>query len=127
MGFLKALCSEIVDFPDAFAVSFDDANDIGMYFYKIKYALVNLIFQIIDCIIIPFVFYQLVLGTKNIGTLILIVLLGLSSLFSIFQFLFYFFKPTNHYTSFLYRLLGETAIGIVWASIFKIPSKYYIK
>ena len=127
MGFLKALCSEIVDFPDAFAVSFDDANDIVMSYYKIKYALVNLVFQIIDCIIVPFIFFQLVLGPKSIGALILIVLLGLSSLFSIFQFLYYFFKPTNHYTSFTYRLLGETAIGMVWASIFKIPTKYYTK
>lgn len=127
MGFLKALCSEIVDFPDAFAVSFDDANDITMSCYKIKYAMVNLVFQTIDCIIIPFIFFQLVQGPKSIGALILIVLLGLSSLFSIFQFLYYFFKPTNHYTSFLYRLLGETAIGMVWASIFKIPTKYYTK
>jgi hypothetical protein len=125
MGLLREICSEIVDLPDAFSVGFDDARDVTVLYYKIKYALVNIIFQIIDCIIIPLSFYQLLLGTKNIGTLILIVILGLSSLFSIFQFLYYLFKPTNLYTNFFYQLLGETAIGVLCASVFKISIKHY--
>ena len=127
MGFVRELSSEIIDLPDAFEVKFDDVNDITFLYYKIKYTIVNLIFQVIDCIIIPLIFYNLIIGNKNIGIIILMITLGLSTIFSFSQFLYYLLKPTNKYTTFFYRLLGETALGIFLTSIINIPIKHYTK
>lgn len=127
MGFVRELSSEIIDLPDAFEVKFDDVNDITFLYYKIKYTIVNLIFQVIDCIIIPLIFYNLIIGNKNIGIIILMITLGLSTIFSFSQFLYYLLKPTNKYTTFFYRLLGETSLGIFITSIIKIPIKHYTK
>lgn len=127
MGFVRELSSEIIDLPDAFEVKFDDVNDITFLYYKIKYTIVNLIFQVIDCIIIPLIFYNLIIGNKNIGIIILMITLGLSTIFSFSQFLYYLLKPTKKYTTFFYRLLGETALGIFLTSIINIPIKHYTK
>ncbi len=127
MGFVRELISEIIDLPDAFKVTFDESNDITFLYYKIKYAIVNLIFQVIDCVIIPLLFYNLIIGNKNIGMIILMITLGLSTVFSFSQFLYYLLKPTKNYTTFFYQLLGETALGIFITSVFKIPIKYYTK
>lgn len=127
MGFVRELSSEILDLPDAFEVAFDDSNDITFLYYKIKYTIVNLIFQVIDCVIIPILFYNLIIGNKNIGMIILMITLGLSTVFSFSQFLYYFLKPTKNYTTFFYRLLGETALGIFLTSIINIPIKHYTK
>ena len=127
MGFVRELSSEIIDLPDAFEVKFDDVNDITFLYYKIKYTIVNLIFQVIDCIIIPLIFYNLIIGNKNIGIIILMITLGLSTIFSFSQFLYYLLKPTNKYTTFFYRLLGETSLGIFLTSIINIPIKHYTK
>lgn len=127
MGFVRELISEIIDLPDAFEVTFDDVNDITFLYYKIKYTIVNLIFQVIDCIIIPLIFYNLIIGNKNIGIIILMITLGLSTIFSFSQFLYYLLKPTKKYTTFFYRLLGETALGIFLTSIINIPIKHYTK
>jgi hypothetical protein len=128
MGLIRELCSEIMDLPEQFKTTFDDndTNKVILFFTK-KYAIVNLFFQIIDCIIIPLFTLMLVNGNKNFVTSILIIVLGLSSIFSIIQFIYYLINPTQKYINVFHQIIGETAIGIFFASLLNIPIKQYIK
>jgi hypothetical protein len=88
------------------------------------------VFQIIDCIIIPYFTWIILLKLKLNFNLLLALLLGvlfLSSLFSLLQVLYYFIKPFDKYINFSDRLIGETSIGALLSAIFKIPINTYIK
>lgn len=128
MGLIRELSSEIIELPEQFKTTFDnnDANKVILFFTK-KYAIVNLFFQFIDCIIIPLITLTLIYGNKNIATLILIIALALSSIFSIVQFIYYLINPKQKYANIFHQIIGETALGILLASLFNIPIKYYIK
>lgn len=107
MGLIRELCSEIMDLPEQFKTTFDDndTNKVILFFTK-KYAIVNLFFQIIDCIIIPLYTLMLVNGNKNFVTSILIIVLGLSSIFSIIQFIYYLINPTQKYINVFHQIIG---------------------
>ena len=98
--------------------------------WTLRHALPNAIFQFLDCITIPLFTLMLitdVLHHFSIG-MSLIALLGVfSSLFSIFQLLYFFIKPVDTYLSFRDRILGETAIGSLASAIFKKSFKVFIK
>jgi RsiW-degrading membrane proteinase PrsW (M82 family) len=127
MGLIREFYSEIFALPKAAEIKFDSKKDITILHYKIKYSCVNLFFQIIDCVVIPVIFFNLFHGINNVWILIVTVILGLSSLFSLSQFFYYLLRPTNNYVSLIYLLLGETALGIFFASIFNLSIKHYNK
>lgn len=127
MGLIRELFSEIIELPKAAEIKFDSEKDITILHYKIKYSFVNLFLQIIDCVVIPFIFFNLFHGINTVWILIVTVILGLSSLFSLSQFFYYLLRPVNNYVSLIYLLLGETALGIFFASIFNLPIKHYNK
>jgi hypothetical protein len=127
MGLIREFYSEIFELPKAAEIKFDSEKDITILHYKIKYSCVNLFFQIIDCIIIPLFTLILVNGNKNFVTSILIIVLGLSSIFSIIQFIYYLINPTQKYINVFHQIIGETAIGIFFASLLNIPIKQDIK
>jgi hypothetical protein len=94
------------------------------------YSILNLFFQILDCVLVPYMTYLFIFGKLNFGLFNwFFLILGASiTLFSWIQFIYYFVSPPDNYVNpILGRLLGETAIGLVIASIFRIPLTSKIK
>lgn len=127
MGLIKEVFTELIDLPESATTSFDLERDLLILDYKANYAILNLLFQILDCLIIPC--FTLALLSKNLDfiKIIIVLVLGFSSVFSIFQSVYFLLKPTNKYISFYHQLLGETALGILFASFFNIQIKQYTK
>jgi hypothetical protein len=63
----------------------------------------------------------------SIIPLIITIILCFSSVFSIFQVLYWFIKPSDNYVSLKDRILGETAIGAFLSSVLKLKIAYYLK
>lgn len=130
MGLVRELFDEIIPLPHARVNQINAAGKIHSYYYRFTYAFLNLIFQVIDCAIIPF--YTLMLfkslnhggGFMKIG---LLIILGFSTLFSFYQVVYWFIKSPDDYVSFKDRLMGETAIGAFLSSLFRIKIYYYLK
>ena len=129
MGLIQALVDEIIPFPKQ-----ADYESIGnkqmVCVNRLAHAFLNLIFQTIDCIVIPFVVFTCFSGQLNFGMFkwIIIVVGGLASTFSILQFLYYFIKPAENYLNPITgRIFGETAIGAFFAALLKIKIITYIK
>lgn len=127
MGLIKEVFTELIDLPESATTSFDLERDLLILDYNANYAILNLLFQILDCLIIPC--FTLALLSKNLDfiKIIIVLVLGFSSVFSIFQSVYFLLKPTNKYISFYHQLLGETALGILFASFFNIQIKQYTK
>ncbi len=129
MGLIRELFSEIVELPEQFDISTTELkNKILVLRYKLPYAVVNIIFQFIDCIIIPS--YTLkaldsILIKFSFFTIIMCTIGGLASVFSIGQSIYYFIKPVDEYVDFKSRFFGETAIGALFSAVFGIKFRHY--
>ncbi len=109
--------------------TFENNNEV-VSIYRLSYAFVNLIFQCIDCVVIPAITLFCYTGALNLGWLnwIIIILGGLAAIFSIFQSIYYFLLPPEKYLNpLLGRIFGETAIGAFIGAIFKIKIITFIK
>lgn len=133
MGLILELVDEIIPVRPNGNSTITDINfeqGIRTEIWTLRHALPNAIFQFLDCIIIPLFTLMLitdVLHHFSIGMAFVTVLAVFSSLFSIFQFLYFFIKPVDTYLSFRDRILGETAIGSLASAIFKKSFKVFIK
>ena len=129
MGLIRELVDEIIPLPKQMDSTFENNNEV-VSIYRLSYAFVNLIFQCIDCVVIPAITLFCYTGALNLGWLnwIIIILGGLASLFSIFQSIYYFLLPLEKYLNPLSgRIIGETAIGAFIGAIFKIKIITFIK
>lgn len=130
MGLIRELYDELIPLPTDKVHEFNIETKINTFYFKFPYAFLNVIFQIIDCLIIPF--YALIFITNleihfSIIPLIITIILCLSTVFSIYQVLYWFIKPIENYVSLKDRILGETAIGAFLSSILKIKIAYNLK
>jgi hypothetical protein len=122
MGLIRELVDEIIPLPKQSDNFFPEKNKVDSI-PRIGYAFLNLIFQCIDCVFIPYLTWLCLIGKIELGWINYIIILvgGIAALFSLFQSVYYFFFPAENYSNpILGRLLGETAIGIMIASILKI-------
>ena len=129
MGLVRELFDEVIPLPNAMQSKIIGKNEMSAV-YNISYAFLNTIFQIIDCIIIPYFTWVILLKIKSNFDLLLALLFGvsfLSSLFSLIQVIYYFIKPADKYINFSDRIIGETSIGALFSALFKIPINTYIK
>jgi hypothetical protein len=129
MGLIQALVDEVISFPKQ-----ADYESIGnkqmVCVNRLAYAFLNLIFQTIDCIFIPFIVFSCFKGQLDFGWLnwIITIVGGLSSIFSLSQCLYYFMIPAENYLNPITgRIFGETAIGVFFAALFRIKIITYIK
>lgn len=129
MGLIQALVDEIIPFPKQ-----ADYESIGNKQFvcvnRLGFAFLNLIFQSIDCLIIPLFTWLCYNGQIQLGVLnwVIIIAGGFSALFSWLQFLYYLFLPVENYLNPITgRLFGETAIGAFIAAIFKIRIITFVK
>jgi hypothetical protein len=129
MGLIQALFDELIPLPkQSDLISIENKQIISVN--RLSFSFLNLIFQFIDCILIPYFTWGCLKGLFYFGwiTWILILVGGLASIFSIFQFLYYFLIPAEKYTyPLLGRIFGETAIGAFIAALFKIKIKTYVE
>jgi|688.fasta_scaffold863740_3 hypothetical protein len=129
MGLVRELFDEVIPLPNAMQSKIIGKNEMSAV-YNISYASLNALFQIIDCIIIPYFTWVILLKIKSNFDLLLALLFGvsfLSSLFSLIQVIYYFIKPADKYINFSDRIIGETSIGALFSALFKIPINTYIK
>lgn len=129
MGLIKELFDEVIPLPDSRVNHINLKGEISSYHYKFWYALLNLIFQVIDCIVIPFYALLCYESLKNGWGLLKIgglFALGFSTLFSFYQTVYWFFKSPDNFVSFKDRLLGETAIGAFLSAVFRIKINYFL-
>lgn len=129
MGLLQAIVDEIIPFPKQCEYEYVAKNEMNCT-YRFGYSFLNLIFEFVDCIIIPNFTYLLLIGALHFGSMnwLLIIIGFCASCFSLFQFIYYFIFPTDKYVNPVTgRLLGETAVGSLISSIFKIKIKTYMK
>ena len=129
MGLVRELVDEIIPLPKQMDSTFQNNNEV-VSIYRLSYAFINLLFQTIDCLLIPMVTVYSMLGIINLGWVnwVIIIIGGISSIFSLFQSLYYFILPLEKYLNPLSgRIFGETAIGAFIAAIFKIKIITFIK
>lgn len=130
MGATRELFSELFDLPEPLIVSNEHRNTQTIsLMYRLPYAIVNLLFQLVDCILIPSWIIPLTrsfLSEHHIATLLGGILVTTASLFSWSQFIYYILKPTLKYTDLKSRLLGETAVGALISSLLRIQIHHYI-
>jgi len=129
MGLIQALVDEIIPFPKQ--ADYESIGNKQMVCVNRKaHAFLNLIFQTIDCVVIPFIVFSCFKGQLDFGGLnwIIIIVGGLSSIFSLSQCFYYFLIPTENYLNPVTgRIFGETAVGAFIAALFKIKITTYIK
>ncbi len=97
MGLVRELFDEVIPLPNAMQSKIIGNNEM-ISVYNIGYAFLNAVFQIIDCIIIPYYTWVILLKLKLNFNLLLTLLFGvtfLSSLFSLLQVIYYFLKPAD--------------------------------
>ena len=122
MGLVRELVDEMLPLPKQMDSTFERENEV-ISIYRFSYAFINLVFQSIDCLLIPMLTVYCFIGVINFGWLnwVVIILGGIASIFSLGQSLYYFISPPEKYLNpILGRFLGETAVGAFIASIFKI-------
>jgi drug/metabolite transporter (DMT)-like permease len=129
MGLVQTLIDEIIPLP-----KHADYESIGnkqmVCVYRLGYSFLNLIFQTIDCIVIPFFVFSCFVGHLDFGWLnwIIIIVGGLFSIFSLSQCFYYFLIPAEKYLHPLHgRIFGETAIGAFIAALFKVKIITYVE
>jgi hypothetical protein len=129
MGLVRELFDEVIPLPNAMQSKIIGKNEM-IAVYNLSYAFLNAVFQVIDCIIIPYFTWIILLKLNSNFNLFLALLFGvsfLSSLFSLIQVIYYFIKPADKYINFSDRIIGETSIGALLSALFKIPINTYIK
>jgi len=130
MGLVREIFDEIIPLPDAKVNQINAAGKVNSYHFKFAYAFLNLVFQVIDCIIIPFYTLVFFMSLKHGGGFLkigLFLVLAFSTLFSISQVIYWFIKSPDDYVSFKDRLMGETAIGAMISGLFRVKIYYYWK
>ena len=130
MGLVKEIFDEIIPLPDAKVNQINAEGKINSYHFKFAYAFLNMVFQVIDCLIIPFYTLVLFMSLKHGGgymKLGLLLILGFSTLFSFYQVIYWFIKSPDNYVSFKDRLMGETTIGAMISGLFRVKIYYYWK
>jgi|GEM_PF-2370959 len=104
----------------------DYSKGVSSQYFTLRYAVPVAFFQFIDNVVVPYYTYFLVIDLMQefsiMGLLIAIVPV-FSSLFSLYQTVYYFLFPTEKYLSFFSRILGETAIGCILSALFRIRFK----
>jgi len=130
MGLVREIFDEIIPLPNAKVNQINTAGKVNSYHFKFAYAFLNMVFQVIDCIIIPFYTLMLFISLKQGGGFMkigLLIILGFSTLFSFYQVIYWFIKSPDDYVSFKDRLMGETAIGALISGLFRFKIYYYWK
>jgi drug/metabolite transporter (DMT)-like permease len=129
MGLIQALVDEIIPFPKQ-----ADYESIGnkqmVCVQRLTYAFLNIIFQTIDCVVIPFIVFACFSGQLNFGLFNWIIIIGggLCTIFSWFQCTYYFLLPAENYLNPITgRIFCETAIGAFFAALLRIKIITYIK
>ncbi len=129
MGLIQALVDEIIPFPRQ-----ADHESLGNKQFacvnRMSYAFLNLVFQILDCVIIPFFVIVCYTGQIQFGLFnwFIIIAGGLSTIFSWFQCIYYILMPAENYLNPIKgRFFGETAIGAFIAALFKIRIITFVK
>lgn len=129
MGLFRELTDELIPLPkQADTIPLGDKEFASVY--RLGYTFLNLIFQAIDCIVIPALTYLIFSRAISVGLLRwpLIIVGGLASGFSILQALYYFIQPPENYRNPIQgRIFGETAIGTFVASIVKMKIITFVK
>ena len=129
MGLIRELIDEIIPLPkQADTIPLGDKEFASVY--RVGYTFLNLIFQAIDCVIIPVLTYLIFSEAISVGLLRwpLIIVGGLASGFSILQALYYFIQPPENYRNPIQgRVFGETAIGAFVAAIISMEIKTFVK
>jgi hypothetical protein len=104
----------------------DYKKGIRSEYFTLRYAIPVAFFQFIDNLVIPYFTYFLVIDLMqefSITGLLIAIVPVFSSLFSLYQTVYYFLFPTETYLSFFSRFLGETAIGCILSALFRIRFK----
>jgi hypothetical protein len=129
MGLLRELFDELIPLPDQAEYHFPEPN-LKVSKMNFGYSILNLFFQILDCVLAPYMTYLFLFGKLNFGLFNwFFLIVGISiTLFSWIQFIYYFVSPSDNYVNpILGRFFGETAIGLLLASIFRISLTSRIK
>lgn len=129
MGLLRELVDEVIPLPDQANYDFP-TPEIMVTVYKLPYAVINAVFQFIDCIAIPQLTLMVLSGNIQLGIFnwIAVIIGILATTFSWFQVVKFFLSPTNNYTNPVSgRLIGETAIGALLSALFRIPIHSKVK
>jgi hypothetical protein len=129
MGLIQALVDEVIPFPKQ-ADHISIGNKQTAYINRLGFTILNLIFQTIDCILIPYIVLACFSSQLQFGLIkyIIIGVGGFGTIFSWFQFLYYLlFPPENYLNPISGRFFGETAIGSFIAALFKIRIITYLK
>ncbi len=129
MGLLRELVDEVIPLPDQANYDFP-TPEIMVTVYKLSYAVINAVFQFIDCIAIPQLTLMVLSGNIQLGIFhwIAVIIGILATTFSWFQVVKFFLSPTNNYTNPVSgRLIGETAIGALLSALFRIPIHSKVK
>lgn len=129
MGLLRELVNEVIPLPDQANYDFP-TPEIMVTVFKLPYAVINAVFQFIDCIAIPQLTMMVLSGNIQLGIFnwIAVIIGILATTFSWFQVVKFFLSPTNNYTNPVSgRLIGETAIGALLSALFRIPIHSKVK
>jgi hypothetical protein len=129
MGLLRELVDEVIPLPDQANYDFP-TPEIMVTVYKLPYAVINAVFQFIDCVAIPQLTLMVLSGNIQLGIFhwIAVIIGILATTFSWFQVVKFFLSPTNNYTNPVSgRLIGETAIGALLSALFRIPIHSTVK
>ena len=129
MGLVRELVDEIIPLPKQMDSTIENKNEV-VSVYRMGYVFVNLIFQLIDCVVIPIITIASFNGVFDIGWLnwVVVIICGAASIFSLLQSLYYFISPPEKYLDPIKgRIIGETAIGAFIAALFKIKIITFIK
>lgn len=129
MGLIQTHVDEVIPFPKQ-ADHISIGNKQTVCINRLGFTILNLIFQTIDCILIPYIVLVCFSGQLQFGIIkyIIIGVGGFGTIFSWFQFLYYFLIPAENYLNPIAgRFFGETAIGAFIAALFKIRIITYVK
>jgi hypothetical protein len=125
MGLIQSIADEFISFPKSIKDLELLEDQKTAYSPHGGFAFLNLIFQIIDCVVIPITFYYVLKEFNNdIYKYLILFATGFSSLFSWLQTLKYIISPVDKYVTFIDLILGETAIGYMIAAIFNLKITY---
>lgn len=123
MGLIRELVDELFPLPAQAIHTFPEPKVVAAI-SRVPYALVNLVFQCVDCIVMPFLVIECLNGSLFSGWLkgMIIICCGLASLFSWTQVIYFFLVPTEKYLRpFWGRVMGETTIGVMISALFQVP------
>jgi hypothetical protein len=130
MGLIKELFDEAIPLPESKVSQMFIKTNMNSFYFKLPYAICNLFFQIIDCILIPaiaFLLYESWMLHGGVLKFMLMLIVLFSSAFSFYQFAYWFIKPHDDYATFKDRLIAETAVGAFISALFKVKIYYYWK